>query len=213
MISVPNLLGNYSEMAFSMSTRGMNYSEYASETTSYTVIGHPVLNGIPTTEVVSNLTLSAVSSGTRVVHETANNIIWMATNGTVVQSDENGTMKAGANVGDPDNLITPVELGGPFYYAADILSLNTTLVSLVNSSTMSIGSTQMALTTYKPTPALAQSPVLFGSGYSVTVEAGIVQGSSFFVPVSVSILGPPLLNGFNSTVALTTLTLVSVTKT
>lgn len=212
LISLPDLLGNYSQMAFSMSTKGLNYSESANETWSYDVVGHPVLNGSVTTEVVSNSTLTAYSNGTRLVDDSVDNVVWMASNGSVVQASENGRIKTGAAIGAPDSLITPVEVGGPFYFAADILSLNATLVSAVNSSSGSIGPTQMALTVYQPTSALAFSPVLFGFGYSVTVETGIAQGTSFYVPVSINIFGPPLLNGFHSTVALTTITLASVTK-
>jgi hypothetical protein len=210
-ISLPNLLGNYSQMAFLMSTKGMNYSESSNETTSYAVVGHPLLDGIPTTEVISNSTLLSISNGTRVVDQSVNNVIWMASNGTVIQSNENGKIETGAKVGNPDDLITPIALGGPFDFAADILSLNSTLVSAVNSSTISVGSSQMAATTYEPTARLAFSVAPFGFGYSVTVEAGVAQGTSFYVPVYMSIFGPPVLNGFNSELALTTITLVSIT--
>jgi len=213
LISLPNLLGNYSRMAFSMSTRGLNYSESANETTSYAVVGHPVLDGIPTTEVISNSTLQAISNGTRVVNQIVNNVLWMASNGTVIQSNENGTIETGVRIGEPDDLIAPLERGGPFNFAADILSLNSTLVDAVNSSTINIGATRVALTTYEPTHQLEYSLVPFGFGYSVTVEAGIAQGTSFYVPVYVSIFGPPQLNGFKSELALTTITLVSITET
>ncbi len=212
LISLPNLLGNYSQMAFSMSTKGLNYSESANETTSYAIVGHPLLDGISNTEVISNSTLRAVSNGTRVVDQSVNNVVWMASNGTVIQANENGTIVTGVRIGEPDNLIAPLELGGPFDFAADILSLNSTLVDAVNSSSISVGSTQIALTTYEPTHQLEYSLVPFGFGYGVTVEAGIAQGTTFYVPVYVSIFGPPQLNGFKSELALTTITLVSITK-
>jgi len=209
-ISLRDLIGNYSQMKYSMTTKGLNYSESANETVSYLVVGHPVLAGGQTTEVVSNSTLVAVSAGVRVVDQSVSNVLWMAANGTVVRAEENGTIENGI-VADPDSLLTPVELGGPFDFAADILSLNSTLIAAVNSSSTQVGPTQVSTTTYEPTTQLAYRLVPFGLGYSVTVEVGIATGDSFYIPIYVSIFGPPLLNGFQSQVALTTIDLLSVT--
>jgi hypothetical protein len=210
-ISLKDLIGNYSQMKYSMTTKGLNYSESANETVSYLVVGHPVLSGAQTTEVDSNSTLVAVSAGVRVVDQSVNNVLWMAVNGTVVRADDNGTIENGI-VTDPDSLLAPVELGGPFDFAADILSLNSTLIAPVNSSSVQIGSTQVSTTTYEPTTQLAYRLVPFGLGYSVTVVVGTASGASFYLPVYVSIFGPPLLNGFQSQVALMTISLLSVTE-
>ena len=210
-ISIQNLLGNYSQMAFLMTTRGLNYSESANGTFSFEVIGHPMLDGVSTTEVASNSTLLAFSNGVRVVDQSVNIVVWIAVNGTVIQSNQNGSIRTGSDVGNPDSLLTPISLGGPFDLAADILSLNSTMISAVNSSTIDVGKTPIAMTTFEPTKQLAYSLVPFGLGYSVVVEAGLAQGTSFYVPVYLSIFGPPIVNGFRSELAVTTISLISIT--
>jgi guanyl-specific ribonuclease Sa len=191
---------------------GLNYSEYVNQTESYAVVGHPVLDGAPTTEVISNATLLAVSNGKVAARVTENNAVWMASNGTLLRSDENGTVRTGAAIGAPDELITPFVLGGPFTYAVDILSMNSTLVKEMTNSTVSVGSTKMAATSWGQTTALASSFVIFGFGYTFSVVVGVAQGASFYVPVSVSVIGPPLLVGFQSADTSTVVTLVSIAR-
>jgi hypothetical protein len=210
-VNLKDLFGNYSQMAFTIRTVGLNYSEYANQTYSFAVVGHPILDGVSTIEVVSNSTLVAVSNGTVETRTTDNNVVWMASNGTLVQTDENGTSRTGTRIGEPNQLITPFVLGGPFTYAVDLLSMNSTLVDPVSTTTVDVGSTPMSATIWGQTTTLADTFGLYGIGFSFTVETGLAQGATFYVPISTILVGPPSLNGFQSEVTQTTVTLVSIT--
>ena len=181
------LIGNYSELSYVLSIESLNHSSGADDYSStYSVIGPTTPDGVPATKVAVSFSNESTDGGI-LRNDTQQYTIDLDRNGTVVQL-YNETTHEYKQIMNPDPNFwlltqgTEEAYGGAIYFFQ-----NSTFLQQAGSGT--IGSTTLAVSSFRITPAYFSSGGGNFPGDTFTIGIGIAPGTTLHIPTSIVEIG------------------------